>query len=414
MQTISLAALKKPTPAPTPALKVKKVQVIFKLVERCNLACTYCYYYFHGDDSANGRPAVASREQFPAIVDFLVQGARDLGIESMDLIFHGGEPTLQKPRDFAYFCELVLERLHPICPVSFGIQTNAVHLSPEWLDCFKRFGIGVGVSIDGPAEYHDRFRLDRKGRTSHAEVEANVIKLQDARRRGDVPSIGCISVVNSAFSARRIFDYLTEDLELGSLGFLLPDRSWDTPFEDGDSALAYGEFLKELFDAWLHKQDVRVRELNDLLEFLQLRRHENTPRPPEPDSVRNQIIVLQSDGTVSVDDSLIPTLEWRHKFPSPHLSQTSMREFFSMPGFQEIAAARQKLAPACEACVWKKACYGGSLENRYSRERGFDNPSVYCDGLKSFYRHVADTLIDNGYPRELLAQKLGVEPTRLC
>ncbi|MFC4161293.1 radical SAM protein [Chitinimonas lacunae] len=408
MHTIPLSALKKPTPP-----KIRKVQVIFKTVERCNLACTYCYYYFHGDDSANGRPAVVSRELFPAIVDFIATGARDLGLEEMDIIFHGGEPTLQKPRDFAYLCDLIRERIDPVCPVSLGMQTNAVHLSDEWLDCLRRYGVGVGISLDGPAEYHDRFRLDRKGRGSHAQVEANLRRLQAARQQGELPSVGCISVVNSAFSARRIFDYLTDEMGLSALGFLLPDRSWDTPFDNGDSALAYGEFLKELFDAWLLRQDVRVRELNDLLDFLQLRRNEDMPRPPEPDSVRNQILVIQSDGTISVDDSLIPTLEWRHKFPSPHISQTSMRDFFSLPGFAEIAQARHTLPQGCSDCVWKKPCHGGSLENRYSRESGFDNPSVYCDGLKSFYRHVADTLIDNGYPRELMAQKLGVEPARL-
>ena len=54
------------------------------------------------------------------------------------------------------------------------------------------------------------------------------------------------------------------------------------------------------------------------------------------------------------------------------------------------------LPEVCSACSWKRICSGGYLLHRYSRLREFDNPSVFCESLKTFYAHVATYLVSRG------------------
>jgi uncharacterized protein len=54
-------------------------------------------------------------------------------------------------------------------------------------------------------------------------------------------------------------------------------------------------------------------------------------------------------------------------------------------------AGAAQLCESCRACPVAGFCGGGYLPNRYSEERGFDNPSIYCADLYKLIRHVHAT-----------------------
>ena len=115
-----------------------------------------------------------------------------------------------------------------------------------------------------------------------------------------------------------------------------------------------------------------------------------------------QVIIVHSDGKVGVNDSYIPALSWFQKTPEYSVHSSTLRGFLSDPIFAEIENAIAATAPKCNACRWKELCRGGDLENRFSSQNGFGNPSVYCDGLMHFYEMASALLVENGYPLDLV------------
>jgi uncharacterized protein len=120
----------------------------------------------------------------------------------------------------------------------------------------------------------------------------------------------------------------------------------------------------------------------------------------------NQIIVLQSDGEVSVDDSLIPASRWRNRLAKFNVADTTLKDYLEQDFFDTISSVRNQMPAQCDQCAWKKLCRGGDIENRFSSINGFDNPSIYCAALKKFYTYVVKHLVENGYPIEKIEEKL--------
>ncbi|MBR7781852.1 radical SAM protein [Undibacterium luofuense] len=383
------------------------LQVILKVSERCNLACTYCYYFYAGDDTYAKRPPVMKESTAEEVADFLNQGVRDLGISRVLIAFHGGEPLLLKPERFRFFCDIFRRKLNHV-QLGFQVQTNAVLINDEWIATFQEYEVNVGISIDGGEQENDKFRIANNGKGSYNEVVAGLRKVQAATqgvRALSAPST--ISVINAAFDYRKIFKHLHEDLGVEQISFLFPDVQHDTGLPFNTPAERYGEILCQIFDAWIETgAQAKVRQIDRLLSFFQQINEVSIPSNSSGQGLGTQIIVVQSDGELSLDDSYMVALEWRQSQKTPHVAQTSLETYLAQPVFADIDAYRAKLPSTCKSCCWSRVCRGGDLENRYSKLNGFDNPSVFCDGLKKFYTHVTKYLIANGYSRFEIERRL--------
>lgn len=394
------------------------LQIIFKIAERCNLACPYCYYFYAGDDSAATRPPVFKVSQLDPIVAFLAEGVKSLSIQTLSIVFHGGEPMLMKPAEFQSLCSELRARLGDIAKLQFGMQTNGTLISEPWLEVLHAQEVSLGISIDGPAKYHDLYRYDHAGRGSHSEILASVeLAKRFYRDRNTNLPVGTISVMGHAVPVEEVYDHIVREVGLKSLGFLLPDRSHDRPFEGGgESALTYGRQLAQLFDCWLgDDSDTSVREIREVLRHFQLLKEnghdENynglmAQASVDRYRVANQILVIQSDGSISVDDSLIPALKWRSQLPRATVRDVTLLEYPSSDFYTELFVAMTNLPAQCQSCRWKRICRGGALENRFSEANGFDNPSVYCEGLQYYFGHVEQRLKEGGYPEEQIEAQL--------
>jgi uncharacterized protein len=73
------------------------------------------------------------------------------------------------------------------------------------------------------------------------------------------------------------------------------------------------------------------------------------------------------------------------------------------------------LPQGCRGCPERETCAGGYLPHRYSRARGFDNPSVWCEDLLKLFSHVRHRLgvsiADTRARRDKLSQTAGQGPT---
>jgi len=137
----------------------------------CNLDCSYCYL-----------PDRASHARMPLeLLDRIVAQVMGSGLvgSQLSMVWHAGEP-MAVPRHWYEAAFETVARHANGCAVVHHFQTNAVLIDAAWCEFFQRHRVRVGVSIDGPAELHDRHRRTRDGRGTHAKVMAGIVRLHDA------------------------------------------------------------------------------------------------------------------------------------------------------------------------------------------------------------------------------------------
>lgn len=385
---------------------IDTLQIIYKLAERCNLNCSYCYYYHLGDESALERPALVSYAGALDLANWIAQGCRELAIPNVHLSFHGGEPMLMRALEFARICDVFVRIVAPVANLHFSIQSNGTLLTEGWLEALKRYGVHVGISIDGRREDHDRFRRDHRGDTSFAATEETIKRLMVASATYPHVRPGTISVLHPSVDYHEAYRYL-RGLGVRSMHFLLPDRK-----VDGGEAMAQGEAdaigkgLLDIFEAWLIEDDldVQIRFISETLSQFEI----GAPVIKAPRRRKsNQILVARSDNTIAIDDSLIPALELYQTVPEFPINRHNLQDVLSHPIFERLETEKSKLPDDCTGCSWIPLCGGGDLENRFSRSRGFNNSSVYCSTYKVLYRGICDLLVDNGYPLTEVRQRFG-------
>jgi uncharacterized protein len=398
----------------SPSAPITEMQIILKTAERCNLACSYCYYFYLGDESFADRDPIIKPNIFFDIANFLAQGVKDLSLKKLQIVFHGGEPTLQKPHHFDQLCTVFRREIGAITSLFLGIQTNGFHITDEWLDLFEKHQVAVGVSIDGGREHHDKYRKDHKGNGSFDKILSNIKRIDERVKQGKIQSLGFLCVLNASYNPTELIDLLAVITDRTSIGFLLPDRSHDTVWLEGESPAEYGKRLCEIFDAWVkHGGRIGIREIEQAVNFFQLHAGEFDMEKQTKnhdfsflENRNNEIVVVQSNGEVSIDDSLIPALEWRKSSNKSHVRSGRLSDFIANDDFMQIRSARRNLPSECKTCRWRSPCRGGVVENRFSKARGFDNPSVYCESWKVLFSHIESYLLSNGYPSAVFEQKL--------
>lgn len=273
-----------------------------------------------------------------------------------------------------------------------------------WIAAFAKHRVGVGISIDGPAEVNDRYRLDHRGRSTHAATVRAIHSLIDGFSSG-APWPATISVVQPGPDYGEIYRYL-RSLGIFEMSFLLADRNRDDrAFLSSGGPRLFGEAMAAIFRAWLAEDDrsVKIRFIDEALGHFMagVAPGRIVTRPRKS----TQILIARSDGTIAVDDTFIPALNWYRSLPSFDIRTMTLRDVLAHPIFAEIDRVQSQLPADCHGCRWRDVCGGGDIENRFDAARGFDNPSIYCDAYKHFYATMVETLVQNGYPQALADEK---------
>src|SRR5262245_63126531 len=127
--------------------------VLVKLASRCNINCTYCYWF--RDSDVYKKPALLSVESEDAFCRRLEEHIRAFALDQFMLVLHGGEPLLFPKHRFVTLqkkLDALAERTS--CHIERGVTTNAILVDEEWTDIFKAYDVEVSVSLDGPPDIH--------------------------------------------------------------------------------------------------------------------------------------------------------------------------------------------------------------------------------------------------------------------
>jgi uncharacterized protein len=173
----------------------------------CNLDCEYCYY-LHKEELY---PQTASwrmpRETLETYIRQYIE-AQPAGAEEITFAWQGGEPTLLG----VDFFERVVTLQHAHRPsgkrIVNTLQTNGVLLDEVWAEFFKQNEFLIGLSIDGPAPLHDRYRYDKKGRPTFEAV----MRALNLLKRFEV-EFNALVVVNrhNGDHGRKVYTYLRDN-----------------------------------------------------------------------------------------------------------------------------------------------------------------------------------------------------------
>ena len=199
--------------------------LVLNLTNQCNLSCQYCYEF--GEDKVatpEGKPKFMDFETAQSSVDFLLE--QSAGRRTVHITFFGGEtlmnfPLLKKVVTYANERAAAQGR-----SIDFSLTTNATLLTPAIIEFLSENRIGVTVSMDGPAELHDKLRVFSNGRGSYDIIAPRVRALiQNHRTR---PITARVTLTNGVTDVVKIFRHLKNDLGFHEVGFApvttSPDR----------------------------------------------------------------------------------------------------------------------------------------------------------------------------------------------
>lgn len=363
------------------------LSITLKISERCNLDCDYCYFFNAGDDSYETHSALISDDTIKVLVERLKEFAAEYDLKRIVIHLHGGEPLLMPKPRFEGICEEIRSNLDPVVELAMTVQSNGALIDLEWIEIFKRFGIQVGISLDGAKKHNDAHRLDHQARSSYDATVRGLELCRDNLQQ--TPMI--LAVVSEDFDAKEIYQHFREDLGLDHFDFLLPDLNHDN--FDGN-AEAYGDFLIDIFDQMINDDDsVKVRIIDHFLA--RIYGYGNFLFSSERYTPENLLVTVSSEGGMGPEDTIRSTKFWSG-YEYRDVKGSRIKDVIQDPIFQDFVYGKNTPATACSDCCWRDVCGSGQPEHRYGSVNGFDNPSVYCEGLDKFYTHVLKHLATQG------------------
>ncbi|MBT9168449.1 MAG: Anaerobic sulfatase-maturating enzyme [Syntrophomonadaceae bacterium] len=173
--------------------KSEPVCLYLLVASDCNLDCIYCCV-------GHNKPPSYINKQMSVVT--AIEGVDDFFSESTDpryIAFFGGEPLTNFPviREVVEYVKNKYKFDH------FKINTNGTLITDEVADFFSKYNFTIGVSIDGPQEIHDKFRMYKSGSGSHSKTMKGWWKLKEHGCK----DVGIVAVLH-ADNARRIRDVL--------------------------------------------------------------------------------------------------------------------------------------------------------------------------------------------------------------
>ena len=146
---------------------MEHVSVLIKPVSgKCNIRCEYCFYLDEMENRQTADFGVMSLDTAEEIIKKVFLSAQ----KSAVFAFQGGEPTLRGIDFYQDFIRLVLKYNRKGIQVQYSIQTNGLLIDKKWAVFLAENQFLVGLSLDGPAMVHDRFRKSASGEGTQAKV----------------------------------------------------------------------------------------------------------------------------------------------------------------------------------------------------------------------------------------------------
>lgn len=321
------------------------------------------------------------------------------------IAWQGGEPTLMRLGFFKKAVEIANKYKRPGQTLLHTFQTNGILLDDEWGKFFKENELLVGLSVDGPREIHDKYRLDRGAKGTFDRV----MKGWEVLRRHNVDfNILCTVHAANQTKGREVYRFFRDELAAQFIQFIpiverattktidLANEGWSE--KAGRNRLLYtqngtlvtdrsvggkeyGQFMIDVFDEWVRNDVASVFvQLFDVTLEAYFGRHLLCIHAP----TCGLAPVLEYNGDLYSCDHYV---EPKYKLGNIH--EKHMLEMVASPEQRKFGAdKRDSLTAQCKRCDVLSLCNGGCPKDRFSLSRdGEPGHNYLCQGLELFFRH---------------------------
>ena len=353
----------------------------------CNLRCTYCYYLekskFYKKDPAH----LMSEE---SLEEFIAQYIGSQPTKEVVFNWHGGEALL-RPLNF-YEKIMEFERKYGAGrEISNTIQTNGTLLSDEWCAFFKEHGWLVGVSVDGPPEFHDKYRKNIRGESSMSALLEGIDLLN--QHGVDWNVLATVNAANADFPDET-YNYLknlgTPFLQFTPVVERIKKDGMLAHQNEENIRLAsfsvqpkqWGRFICRVFDNWV-KEDVGKVFVQLFDATLANKMGVQSPVCTMAKECGSALAVEFNGDVYSCDHFVFPHYKLGNMLREP-MWKMAMSEKQKNFGSRKFTSLPKK----CRECEFLWGCHGECPRNRFIKTSEKGRPLNYlCEGYRMFFRH---------------------------
>lgn len=345
----------------------------------CNLGCRYCYY-------------LDKRSLYPRINHFLMpddileryikQHIKATTENIIGFSWHGGEPLLAGIDFYKKAIRLQIANKPAGKTIVNGIQTNGTLINDEWCRFFAGEGFVVGLSIDGPADLHNKYRRTKDDRSTWAQVNRG---FQLLKKHGIIPEILCVVNAENVKHPHIVYDQFKQ---MGAkyitfLPLVEPDTGSSMGVSyDSVPSEQFGLFLSEVFDEWVEKDigNIKIQIFEEAARTAFNQEH-------------TLCIFKKGCGGVPVIEHNGDFYSCDHYVNKEHLlgniMDHSLTYFLESEKQKDFGRYKSVTLPGyCSICEVRSMCNGECPKNRFIlTPDGKPGLNYLCKGYKYFFNH---------------------------
>jgi uncharacterized protein len=399
----------------------------------CNLDCTYCFF-LSKEALYPGSAFRMTDETLEAYIEQLIEAHTT---PEVTVAWQGGEPTMMGLDFFRRAVELAEKHRKPGQRIQHTMQTNAVLIDDAWASFLKEHDFLMGVSIDGPKEIHDTYRVNKGGSGTFDQV----MKGWNALKRQDVDvNVLCTLHEANADQPLPIYRFFRDELGAEHIQFIpiveratleslpMANEGWhERP--GGERILytqqgslvtdrsitgqQYGRFLVGVFEEWIRHDVGRVYvQMFDVTLGAHVGQYSLCIHSP---TCGNALAMEHNGDLYSCDHFVEPD------YLLGNIHDKRMLELVASPQQRAFGAEKRDTLPAyCRECPYLFACNGGCPKDRFIKTPdGEPGLNYLCTGYKTFFGHVdapmrrMKELLESGrYADEITAEVLAEDTHR--
>lgn len=364
----------------------------------CNIDCKYCFYL----EKENLYPEKTSRNKnnwsMPGDVleSFIKQKIESNELDQEEFAWQGGEPTLL---GVDYFRKVVSlqEKYANGKKITNAFQTNGILLDDEWCKFFAENNFLIGLSIDGPRELHDKYRVDKGGKATFDKVMRGIDFLK--KHKVDFNTLTVIQKDNS-YHPKEVYDFLKEtgsgfmqfipiverisEEKPDGLSIVLPDKNYNAKVSEWSvEPEQFGNFLVEIFDQWV-LYDVG----NYFVQIFDVALEAWLGMDPGlcifKETCGNALAMEHNGDLYSCDHYVFPENKLGNIMEGP------LQQMVDSDRQKKFGSDKRNTLPQyCRNCEVRFACNGECPKNRFiTTPDGEYGLNYLCAGYKKFFNHI--------------------------
>ena len=380
LETLNTLPTAGPTPVPPSAFHI----MLKPRGAICNLDCKYCYFL----SKERLYPGSRFRMGNDLLEEYTRQYIEAQQVPEVTFAWQGGEPTLMGLDFFKQAVALQQKYCKPGMRIYNALQTNGVLLDDEWCQFFHEHDFLIGLSLDGPREIHDFYRVDKGGQPTFERVMRTANRFKQYGVEFNI-----LTTVHAANATKplEVYRFLRDEVGTKFMQFIpIVERDNETGYQEGDevkdrsiTAEQYGNFLIGIFDEWI-RRDVGQVYVQIFDVSLGIWANQRAGLCIFAETCGDALAMEHNGDLFSCDHYVEPNymLGNIREIPLVDMVASEKQRQFGL-------AKRDSLPQYCLDCEVRFACNGGCPKNRFiTTPDGEPGLNYLCAGYRAFFNYI--------------------------